>query len=217
MSSGASFSGYAVPSHQEESGSHKVSFNRVHVVARNPCPTHGRPDDCPESIVGDWTAPPLLPGQEDGSTIALLQLTMANIFNQANGVTGNIKDTGGTGRNVGANSASTILMIVAGTSGTAPAFADNALGAIASGGSYGGSNSSGNQAATSGAPSTNTFTVTAIVTNISAGIILYKEIGVAVTVGGNTFLICHDTVNGGLGFSVSINGTLTVTYPGTFT
>ena len=66
-----------------------------------------------------------------------------------------------------------------------------------------------------------TFTVTATITNSSGGNLLYKEIGLAVTVTHSAspyyFLLCHDQVNSGSGYTVSNSGTLSVTYTGTFT
>lgn len=146
----------------------------------------------------------------DLGTKALAQLIQNNIFDTAETVT----DTSNTGRALTVNSACTVPMVVAGTGTTAAAFADYALTTIATGGTYGGSNSSGNQAATINAISSNTFTVTATITNTSGSTITYAEVGMACTSATFTFLLAHDVFTG---LAVSNNGTLAVTYTLTFT
>jgi hypothetical protein len=176
---------------------HGVMALSVHVEAREPDGT----------LIGVYDNP------FDLGTKALAQLIQTNILNTAATIT----DTTDTGRSVSVNSASTVQMIVAGTSNTAATFTDYALNSIASGGTYGGSNSSGNQAATVNAIASNTFTVTATITNISGSTISYAEVGMAVTVGGHTFLIAHDAPITGGPYTVSNAGTLAVTYTATFT
>lgn len=146
----------------------------------------------------------------DLGTKAFAQLIQNNILDTAESIT----DTTNTSRSLTVNSAATVPMIVAGTGTTAAAFTDYALSSIASGGTYGGSNSSGNQAATVNAISSNTFTVTATITNTSGSTIAYSEVGMAVTVATYTFLIAHDVFTA---LNVSNNGTLAVTYTLTFT
>ena len=65
--------------------------------------------------------------------------------------------------------------------------------------------------------SSNTFTITATITNGGTANITYKEVGLANTIATFQFLLAHDQVNGGTGYVVSASGTLAVTYTGTFT
>lgn len=121
-----------------------------------------------------------------------------------------IKDTAGTGNAISANSAATSPTIVAGTGTTAAAVTDYALQTPVSG-------SSGSVGATVGAPSgsgtSGTITITGTITNSSGSNITYSEVGIEITVGGNTYLISHDVFTG---LTVSNGGTLAVTYTLTY-
>ena len=181
---------------ETEQQEHGLIRLKVKVVAR----------DADGTIVGQTE-------MDDLSTKALAQLIQNNILDSAQTIT----DTTDTARSLTVNSAATVPMIVAGTGSTAAAFTDYALTAIATGGTYGGSNSSGNQAATVNAISSNTFTVTGTITNSSGSAITYAEVGMACTVSTYTFLLAHDIPNGSTGYTVSNGGTLAVTYTATFT
>lgn len=149
----------------------------------------------------------------DISVQALAQQIMLNILDAA--VT--ISDVSNTGRSLTANDAATAPFIVAGTTATAPAFTDYALGDGTTNTNYK-SNSSYAQAATVNTTlSSNTFTITATITNGGTANITYKEVGLANTIATFQFLLAHDQVNGGTGYVVSASGTLAVTYTGTFT
>jgi hypothetical protein len=126
------------------------------------------------------------------------QFVQANILNSAQTVT----DTSNTARSVSANSASTAINIVAGTSTTAATFTDFKLGTQQGG-------SSGSQAATVNAISGQSFTVTATITNTSGGSVNYAEVGIQNTAATFTFQLCHDVFTA---VTVSNNGTLAVTY-----
>jgi len=168
---------------------------RVRVEARNADGT----------LVGIDEAP-------DISVKALAQLIQTNILNTSQTVT----DVTNAARSISANSASTAIYVVAGLTGTAAAFADYALGDGTAHTDYK-SNSSYAQSGTVNAISGTTFTITATITNVSGGNLLYKEVGFSCTSATFQFLLAHDQVNGGTGYTVSNNGTLAVTYTLTFT
>jgi hypothetical protein len=112
-----------------------------------------------------------------------------------------ITDITNTGRSVAANTACTAPTIQAGTTGTAAAFTDYALGAETE-----------TVSATIGSISSNTFTVTGTITATASR--AYQEVGLVVTCSSHTFLITHDTFST---LNVSNGGTLAVTYTFTFT
>ena len=193
----------------------------VEVTARDPCPTHGYAHhpldnevnkltgiplhpkeiwdpfpDCKGGIVGDFV------DDFDRSVLAFLGLLQTNIFALTSA---SITDTGNTVRTVNANQATTAPTVVAGTGSTAPALADYKLQSQSA-------STSGTQAGTINAISTNTFTVTATITNSSGSTITYAELGMTVVNSTWTFLIAHDTINSGTGFPVSNGGNMSCTY-----
>ena len=202
---------------------------RAVVVARDPCPIHGyahwdgpdergiedgninRPNPCEGGIIGVYDNP------ADISVKALAQLMQVNILALSGQSITNVSNSS---QAISVADVPSAPFIVAGLTGTAATFADYALGDGTSNTNYH-ANSSYAQAATVNAIASNTFTVTATITNSSGGNLLYKEIGLAVTVTHTAspyyFLLCHDQVNSGSGYTVSNSGTLSVTYTGTFT
>ena len=165
------------------------------IEARNPCPHHHpEPCDCEKPLVG-------VVCKDDITVKQLAQLIMANILDTAPGSTAML-DITDTGRTVTVNSASTLPLIAAGTSGTAANFADYKLG----------TQTETVTAVTSPTFSSNTFSVTGTITAGSAR--AYQEVGMECTVGGNIFLLTHDTF---ATLNVSSGGTLGVTYTFTFT
>lgn len=148
----------------------------------------------------------------DLATKALAQQIQNNILDTAE----SIVDVTNTARALSANDAATAPYIVAGTTSTAAAFTDYALGDGTTNTDY---KTNGNyaQSATINAISSNTFTVTATITNASGSSITYREIGLANTIATYQFLLAHDIPNGSTGYTVSNNGTLQVTYTATFT
>ena len=217
-SGGIGFGGVGVPGHQEALP-HGVISVRADVVARNPCSLHANPTDaqlgdlsfCPESIVGVYS------NDFDASVKALAQLMQVNILALAGQ---SITTVSNSAQAISVADVPSAPYIVAGVTGTAPAFTDYALGDGTTNTNYH-ANGSYAQAGTVNAISSNTFTVTGTITNGTAGNVTYKEIGLAVTVTHSAspyyFLLCHDQVNAGTGYVVSNGGTLTVTYTGTFT
>lgn len=124
------------------------------------------------------------------------QLVQLNILDTAE----TVKNTSGTGNALAVNSAATAPTILAGTGTTAATVLDDAMqtqteSVAATVNAYSGSGSSGS------------FTVTGTVTAAAAR--AYAEVGLQVTVGGNTYLICHDSFSV---LNVSSGGTLAVTY-----
>jgi hypothetical protein len=138
---------------------------------------------------------------------ALAQFLQSNIFDTAETIT----DVTNTGRSISANSASTAIYINAGTGTTAAAFTDYKLTTTSS--TYN-SNGSYSQAGTVNAISSNTFTITATITNNSGSTIAYSEVGLSNTAATYQFLLSHDVFTA---LNVSNNGTLAVTYTLTFT
>lgn len=139
--------------------------------------------------------------QYDLGTIQLLGFIATNILDTAE----SIKDTGGTIRSITANSANSVINIVAGTGVTAPAVSDFNLQTQSAG-------SSGSISATVNAPSGSTFTVTGTITNSSGSTIAYSEVGIECTSATFVFLLSHDVFTA---LNVSNGGTLAVTYTAT--
>lgn len=141
-------------------------------------------------------------------TKAHAQFTQLNVY--ASNVSGTVLDVTNAARTIAANTATGTINICAGTTGTAAAFADHALGAQSA-------STSGLTSATVNALSGNAYTITATITNTSGGSINYNEVGIQVTAGGNAFLTAHDAPLSGGPYSVSSpTGTLTVTYTHTW-
>jgi len=182
---------------------------KVKIIARNPCPTHRIPDDCPESIVG------ITEHELDPSCAAVEALFQQNVLAGVAGGSINITDVSNTPRSVAPNSAASALYVVAGLSSTTPAFSDYALGDGLANTDY---KSDGDyaKAATLAAAVGASFTVQGTIANGSGSIITYKEIGLAITVGGHQFFLGHDLTNGTTGFPVSPAGNMVVIYTGTF-
>jgi len=179
----------------------------VKVVAYEPCARHApAPCDCPDKVVSKLPdgSPAVYEHDTDLGTTVLLGLLSANLLDTGQ----NVLDTTGTSRSVSANSAVSSPTIVAGTGSTAAAVSDTNLQSQSSG-------SSGSQAIASVVVSGATITISATITNGSAGTIAYDEVGIVVTVGGHTFLLAHDAPLTGGPFNVSVGGTLAVTYTGT--
>lgn len=137
---------------------------------------------------------------DDLATKQFAQFVMALMLNS----TQSINDTTNTTRSIANASATTAPTVLAGTSGTAATVLDYALGAQTE-------TASGTVNAYSGSGSSGSFTVTASVTATATR--AYQEVGLRVTNGGNTFLVCRDTFST---LNVSNGGTLSVTYTITF-
>lgn len=197
--------------HQESPYHEHGIYLKCEIEARDFCPVHfSTLCNCPLNNVRRTENP------WDQGVKALLQLMNANIFGSAAG-TQTITDIGNTGRAVTINQATTAMTLVAGTSGTAPAFTDYKIGAPAnpqSTASYNTTTITVN-AISNGPPGTETITGT--ITNTSGGNLTYAEVGIQVTNSTWIFLVAHDTVNSGTGFVVSQNGTLALTYTATIT
>lgn len=133
---------------------------------------------------------------DDPTLKQFAQLIRLNIL--ANAET--IKDTSAASNAESINTASATPTIVAGTDGTAPTFADYTLNAQTE-----------TVAATIGAISSNTFTVSGVITAGASR--AYQEVGLRVTVNGHLYLLCRDTFST---INVASSGTLTVTYTFTF-
>lgn len=137
----------------------------------------------------------------DVGDVQLVQLLCANLFGAAQSA---VKDITGTNRSVAANSAVTAIQIVAGTGGAAAVVTDYKLGAIVPGGQ-------GTQNATVNTVDTTTGAVTLTANMLApASTITYKEIGVYVTIGGNTFQVARDYND--TGWTVTTMQYLQVTY-----
>jgi hypothetical protein len=121
-----------------------------------------------------------------------------------------VKNTAAASQTIAASNATSAVNIVAGTTGTAAAFADTALGAQSA-------STSGTVAATMTAISSNIYTVVGTITNGSGSTIAYNEVGIVVTANAQTYLFCHDAPLTGGPYSVSNLGTLLVTYTHTWT
>jgi hypothetical protein len=173
------------------------------VKAFEPCKdsSHwGHTCDCEKELVGCREGPSNL------CTAAFAGLVQANIFNSAANPT--IKDTGGVLRSVAANSAVSALTMAAGTGVTAAAVADFAMQAQTAGSS--GSITAGiTISATTETGVSGTFTIVGTFTNTTAGTVAYAEVGITMTAATFVFLVTHDVF---AALSVSVNGTLQVTY-----
>lgn len=167
----------------------------AHIVARN----------ADGSLVGEQDFP-------DISVQALAFFLLSNIFDTAT----TVPDVTNTNRSISANTAATAPYIVAGTTGTAPAFTNYALGDGTTNTNYHSNGNYAEAATVTATLSSNTCTIAATITNASGSNITYKEVGMAITAGGNYFLVTHDQVNSGTGYVVSNSGTLSITYTGTF-
>lgn len=138
-----------------------------------------------------------------GGTVQLSQLLCANILGATQ--TTVVKDTGNTARTVSANSATSIIQMVAGTAGTTAAVTDYALTTQSS-------STQGAQTATVSAVNTTTdvFTVTANMAAPGSGTIVYKEVGIYLTCATFVFCIARDYYSAG--WSVDTTHYLVVTY-----
>lgn len=137
---------------------------------------------------------------DDLATKQFAQVVMALVFAS----TQTIADTSASTHSVANNTATSAVTVLAGTTGTAATVLDTALGAQTETGTttvnaYSGSGSSG------------TFTITSTVTATADR--AYQEVGLRITIGGNLYLLCHDTFST---VNVSNTGTLAVTYTITF-
>jgi hypothetical protein len=144
----------------------------------------------------------------DLSTKQLAQFIQAEILATAETIT----DTSNTTRAVAAAAAVSAPLIVAGTLTTAATNTDYKMGAqtaTSSGSIAAVINAWGTASSTSGS-----FTVTGTITNTTGSTVNYAEVGIAVTCGGNSFLLSHDVFTA---LGVSNAGTLAVTYTLTFT
>lgn len=132
----------------------------------------------------------------DLATKQLAQMIMALIL----GNTQTISDTSGSGHSIANNTATSAVTVLTGTAGTAATVLDTALGTQTETGT-------GTVNAYSGSGSSGAFTVTSTITATADR--AYQEVGLRITVGGNTYLLCHDTYTT---VNVSNTGTLAVTY-----
>lgn len=138
--------------------------------------------------------------KDDLTTKQLAQLIQLGVLASAQTIT----DTSGSAHSeTTAATTGSSPTIVAGTSGTAPAFTDHALGT-----------QTDSIAANVNAISSDMFTVTGTITNNSGSTRTYQEVGIVVTVNTHIYLICHDLAGP---YTVSNLGTLQVTYTFTFT
>ncbi len=189
------------------------------IVARDPCPTHRYTHWDGKNVLGETDLNGGCRGGFIGESFgncsckAYAQLIQANLHATAE----TIADVGNSARSISANSASTAVYVVAGTTAANPAaFTDYALGDGVTHTDY---KSTGNYANTGtvNAISGTAYTITSTITNGSGSSITYKECGLATTVATWQFLHAHDQVNGTTGYTVSASGTLQVTYTSTFT
>jgi len=137
---------------------------------------------------------------DDLATKQLAQFVQALILAS----TQTISDTTGTGRSVTNATATSAVTILAGTGTTAAAYNDTALQTQTE-------TVSGTVNAYSGSGTSGSFTVTGTITATADR--AYAEVGLRITCGGNTFLLCHDVFSV---LNVSNTGTLAVTYTLTF-
>lgn len=137
---------------------------------------------------------------DDLATKQFAQFVMALMLNSTQTIT----DTSNATHSVSNASATTTPTILAGTDNTAATVLDYALGAQtetvgATVNSYSGTGSSGS------------FTVSGTITALANR--AYTEVGLRVTNGGNTYLVCRDVFSV---LNVSSSGTLAVVYTITF-
>lgn len=179
----------------------------VEVVARNPCPDHGKVhaanDFCQKGLVGRTL------DEHDMGLYAFAAALIANVFDTANTAT-SVPDTGDTSRSWAANSATSALQLVAGSGVTAPSFGDYQVQTQLA-------TTSGTAAAVVGTTITNngtngTFTITGTFTNGTGSNATYGNIGIYLTANAFVFMVAHDQTNGGSGYVVSATGTVAVTY-----
>lgn len=156
--------------------------------------------------------------EDDISVNALAQLIQINIL-ALSGQT--VKTVSNSAQAISMGDVPSAPVVIAGLTGTAPAFTDYALGDGTTNTDYHTSATDFCQSATVNAISSNTFTVTGTITCNNSGGRTYKEIGLAGTVTHSStayyFLYAHDYLNSGTGYLVSQGGTLAITYTGTFT
>jgi hypothetical protein len=210
---------------------------QAHIVVRNPCPEHGYTHwdgfnrktrrhllffhktlslrDPNYSCKGGLVA---IEDSDDISVKALAQLIQINILALSGQ---SVTTVSNSAQAISVGDVPSAPVVVAGTTGTAPAFSNYALGDGTTNTDYHTTGSSYCDVGTVNAITSNTFTVTGTITNGSVGDILYKEIGLAVTVTHSAspyyFLLAHDYLNSGSGYTVSAGGTLAITYTATFT
>ena len=177
------------------------------VVARNPCPTHGvvhtDTDVCQEGYVGQSY------NEHDMGINQFAVLLITNIFATASATNAAI-DVTGTTHTISANTATSAIVLAAGSGLTAPVFGDNAIQSQLA--STSGSISATVNNTITNLTSSGTFTITGTFTNSIGTPQTYGNIGIEVTAGGNTYLVSHDQTNGGTGYLVSPSGTVAVTY-----
>ena len=167
---------------------------KVRLEAFAPCSLHApQPCDCQKVSVG-------VRDKADLATKQFAQFVQALLLNS----TQTISDTTATGRSIANATATTAPTILAGTTSTAATVTDTALGGQTE-------TIAGTVNAYSGSGSSGSFTVTGTIT--AGADRAYVEVGLRVTNGGNTFLICRDTFSA---LNVSNTGTLAVTYTLTF-
>lgn len=169
---------------------------KVKLEAFAPCPEHGPqgiPCTCmhkPEHSLG------VREKDDDLFTKQFAQFVQALIFNS----TQTIADTSNATHSVANASATTAPTILAGTSGTAATVTDVALGTQTE-------TVAGTVNAYSGSGASGSFTITGTI--VATADRAYQEVGLRVTNGGNSYLVCHDTFST---LNVSNTGTLAVTY-----
>lgn len=134
------------------------------------------------------------------ATKQFAQLVQLNILDTAETIT----DTTGTGNALTVNNAATAPTIAAGTGTTAATVTDHVLQTQTE-------TVAGTINAYSGSGASGTFTVTGTIT--AGANRAYAEVGLLVTVGAKTYLICHDSFSV---LNVSTSGTLQVSYTLTF-
>jgi hypothetical protein len=172
-----------------------------------------------EAINADGSLVGIYDNPVDRTVTAFAQFIQANLLNTTpNSLSETLNNVSGVNKasSVSVNQAVTALVIVAGTTNTASAFADYKLGDGTTNTDYKTTSSYCN-AGTVTAISSNTFTVTSTISNSSGNAISYAEVGLAATAATFQFLFCHDAPLTGGPFNVSNGGTLAVTYTFTFT
>ena len=175
----------------EQSGCMKI---KVRLEAFAPCSLHApQPCDCQKVSVG-------VRDKADLATKQFAQFVQALLLNS----TQTISDTTATGRSIANATATTAPTVLAGTTSTAATVTDTALGGQTD-------TIAGTVNTYSGSGSSGSYTVTGTIT--AGADRAYVEVGLRVTNGGNTFLICRDTFSA---LNVSNTGTLAVTYTLTF-
>jgi hypothetical protein len=158
--------------------------------------------------------PPIISAHRiDEDDLQTAQWAQLGITNLLAGGSQTVKDTSGNTHTVTNNSAVSAPTIVAGTGTTAATVADNALGTPVSGSS--GDTTSVTVGSLTESGSSGSYTITGTITNSTAAVINYGEVGVTITVATYVYLILHDApINTSTPYyyPVSPNGTLAVTY-----